>query len=128
MTALLKIDGAGFARTHALVVSVMNLNAAPHLNAQITLLGFAAAAVSPDWLDADARTHASTILSDVLTAAEAGGFNRSDRFRELIAQAQPSEFVDALAAEIVECIGGPEKFYALLELVTTPRSWMGATQ
>ena len=64
---------------------------------------------------------------DLLLAARAGGFAES-LLLLLAVSRRLNGLSEQLAAEVVACIGGPNKFFALLDLSTTPDDWNGFTQ
>ena len=71
---------------------------------------------------------AQLMLFDVLLAALIGGFVDADIILQLAARRRFTGLIDQLAAEVVERIGGPDKFFALLDLSTTPTDWNGFNQ
>jgi hypothetical protein len=92
--------------------AVIALAAAPHLGL----------------LDAEETARAAAVLSTVLMAAMGAGFVDADLVLLLAERRRLTGVMEDLAADVVARIGGPEEFFALLELSTTLADWIGLEQ
>jgi len=108
-------------------ISKQALGGAPAANAALVVAALAAAQHHGQ-LDAVEAKRASDILADLLCAAAAGGFVDSDIMLQLAARRRYTGLIEQLAADVVARIGGPDKFFALLDLSTTPDDWKGFTE
>ncbi|MFS2007937.1 hypothetical protein ACEN9F_30455 [Duganella sp. CT11-25] len=91
---------------------VIALAAAPHLGL----------------LDADETARAGAVLASLSMAAMGGGFGDGDLIIALAVRRRYTGLIEELAAEMVDRIGGPDEFFALLDLSTTLNDWIGCTE
>lgn len=96
-------------------ISTINLPGAAHPDAALVLLMLAAATCGGPGIDAAGAARASAAVDQVLGAAAARGFRDSDIFRELVRR-QRQGLVGKLADDAIVAVGGPAKFFELLEL------------
>ena len=104
------------------------LRGAPVADAALVVVALAAAPHFAHALDVHTVDRANEILAGLLRAAAADGFVDADIILQLAARRRFTGLIDQLAAEVVERIGGPDKFFALLDLSTTPDDWNGFKQ
>ena len=104
------------------------LGGAPVEDPAMVVVALAAAPYSAPAVDVHTIDRANEILAGLLRAAAAGGFVDADIILQLAARRRFTGLIDQLAAEVVDCIGGPDKFFALLDLSTTPNDWIGFEQ
>lgn len=103
------------------------LSGAPVAGAAMVVMALAAAPLHQHALGAATVERANAIYDDLLVAARAGGFTES-LLLLLAVSRRLNGLSEQLAAEVVACIGGPDKFFALLDLSTTPDDWNGFTR
>ena len=103
------------------------LGGAPTANATLVVVALATAQHHQHALGAATVERASAIYDGLLVAARAGGFTES-LLLLLAVSRRLNGLSEQLAAEVVTCIGGPDKFFALLDLSTTPDDWDGMKQ
>ncbi|USX25817.1 hypothetical protein NHH73_25105 [Oxalobacteraceae bacterium OTU3CINTB1] len=101
---------------------------APVADASLVVVALAAATHRAADLGKEDADRAQIMLFNVLLAAQIGGFVDADIILQLAARRRFTGLIDQLAAEVVERIGGPDKFFALLDLSTTPDDWNGFIQ
>lgn len=111
-------------------MSAVNLNAlgaTTVARAARLVIGLAAAPFYERALGAATVVRANEIYGDLMAAAKAGGFTESVLIFYAVSR-RHDDWGEKLAAEVVECISGPDKFFALLDLSTTPTDWIGFEQ
>lgn len=108
-------------------VKLHALGATPQESAMVLVFELCAAAGGARKLDEAAKWRACCIAHTVLAAAESRGFEYTDALLDLAARGRRRVVVLDLAAQVVARVGGPEKLFALVDLVTTPADWIGTT-
>lgn len=109
-------------------IKLRGLGATPHQRAMLVVHELCAAAGGARGLDDEATHRAVGIANTVLAAAESGGFIDADLLASLAARGRRRGLVIELATEVVTHVGGPDKLFALIDLVTTPADWRGFCQ
>jgi len=104
------------------------LGATPQKSAMVLVFELCAAAGGARKLDEAAKRRACCIAHTVLAAAESWGFKYSDVLLELAARGRRGVVVLDLAAQVIAHVGGPDKLFALIDLVTAPADWEGFAQ
>jgi len=94
--------------------STIKLPGAAHPDAALVLLMIASAACGGPGIDAAGAARASAAVDQVLGVATARGFRDADIFRELVRR-QRQGLVGTLADNAIVAVGGPAKFFALLD-------------
>lgn len=93
-----------------------------------TVIALAAAPHMKGLLDADETARAGAVLASLSMAAMGGGFGDGDLITALAARGRWTGLMEELAADMVDHIGGPDEFFALLDLTTTLNDWIGLEQ
>lgn len=103
------------------------LGATPQERAVVVVHELCAAAGGARGLDDEATHRACDISRAVLLAAVAGGMTMTENVLLLgmAARGQQPSLVAELAAGVVAHVGGPDKLFALIDLVTAPTDWNG---
>lgn len=104
------------------------LGATPAARSAQLVVALAAAQHHEAELGKEVADRASTLLVHVLLAAMGGGFVDSDLVLLLAQRRRLTGVMVDLAADVVARIGGPDKFFALLDLSSTPTDWIGFTE
>ncbi|CDG84147.1 hypothetical protein [Janthinobacterium agaricidamnosum] len=108
------------------MASMMNMGGTGLQNAMLSMVMLTAAASPLGELEG--REYAGTLRDHLLDAATAGGFPGRAEFVRLIESNQMTPRLQQLAADAVRSIGGDTKFFALLELISTPADMLGGAQ
>lgn len=106
-------------------VKLQALGGTPQESAIMLVFELCAAAGGARKLDEAAKRRARCIAHTVLATAESWGFKYSDVLLDLAARGRRRVVVLDLAAQVVLRVGGPDKFFALIDLVTMPADWIG---
>jgi hypothetical protein len=94
---------------------ICTINGEPHISTAGILLMCAEALHGPMPVSADARSRAQRTVTELLSAARAGGFTNADILETMIVKDRESDRVVDFALEAMACVGGAEQLAAALE-------------